>query len=69
MTLFEPITANITVAFEALESLHIDWQTTWKAIYEAEIKYIDTDRDINFIYSICARIRNRNIIQYSQNQL
>ncbi|KAA6364333.1 MAG: hypothetical protein EZS28_040140 [Streblomastix strix] len=25
MTLFEPITANITIAIEALESLHIDW--------------------------------------------
>ncbi|KAA6368087.1 MAG: hypothetical protein EZS28_036386 [Streblomastix strix] len=39
MTLFEPITANITIAIEALESLHIDWHAIWKAIYEAGIKF------------------------------
>ncbi|KAA6369668.1 MAG: hypothetical protein EZS28_034805, partial [Streblomastix strix] len=38
MTLFEPITANITIAIEALEQLHIDWHAIWKAIYEAGIK-------------------------------
>ncbi|KAA6361272.1 MAG: hypothetical protein EZS28_043201, partial [Streblomastix strix] len=35
----EPLTANITVAIEALESLHIDWKSIWKIIYEAGIKY------------------------------
>ncbi|KAA6369078.1 MAG: hypothetical protein EZS28_035395 [Streblomastix strix] len=39
MTLFEPLTANITIAIEALEQLHIDWHAIWKAIYEAGIKF------------------------------
>ncbi|KAA6378493.1 MAG: hypothetical protein EZS28_025980 [Streblomastix strix] len=39
MTLFEPITANITIAIEALEQLHIDWHAILKAIYEAGIKF------------------------------
>ncbi|KAA6396119.1 MAG: hypothetical protein EZS28_008350 [Streblomastix strix] len=39
MTLFEPITANITIAIEALEQLHIDWHAIQKAIYEAGIKF------------------------------
>ncbi|KAA6379705.1 MAG: hypothetical protein EZS28_024767, partial [Streblomastix strix] len=30
MTLFEPLSANITIAIEALESLHIDWHAIWK---------------------------------------
>ncbi|KAA6356171.1 MAG: hypothetical protein EZS28_048301, partial [Streblomastix strix] len=37
MTLFEPLSANITIAIEALEQLHIDWHAIWKAIYEAGI--------------------------------
>ncbi|KAA6354986.1 MAG: hypothetical protein EZS28_049487, partial [Streblomastix strix] len=45
MTIFEPLSANITIAIEALESLHIDWHAIWKAIYEAGIKNgIDSDR-------------------------
>ncbi|KAA6380344.1 MAG: hypothetical protein EZS28_024129 [Streblomastix strix] len=40
MTIFEPLTANITVAFEAHESLHIDWHAIWYAINEAGIKYM-----------------------------
>ncbi|KAA6357670.1 MAG: hypothetical protein EZS28_046803, partial [Streblomastix strix] len=28
MTIFEPITANITIGIEALEQLHIDWKET-----------------------------------------
>jgi hypothetical protein len=39
MTLFEPLSANITIAIEALESLHIDCHAIWKAIYEAGIKF------------------------------
>ncbi|KAA6396569.1 MAG: hypothetical protein EZS28_007902 [Streblomastix strix] len=39
MSLFEPITATITVAIEAFESLHINWYAIWKAIYEAGIKF------------------------------
>ncbi|KAA6398958.1 MAG: hypothetical protein EZS28_005511, partial [Streblomastix strix] len=36
MTIFEPLTANITIAINALEQLHIDWHAIWKVIYEAE---------------------------------
>ncbi|KAA6391372.1 MAG: hypothetical protein EZS28_013101 [Streblomastix strix] len=43
MTLFEPITANITITIEALEQLHIDWHAIWKAIYEAGIKFAQTE--------------------------
>jgi hypothetical protein len=39
MISFEPIIANITLAIDALESLHIDWHAIWKAIYEAGIKF------------------------------
>ncbi|KAA6373707.1 MAG: hypothetical protein EZS28_030765 [Streblomastix strix] len=39
MTLFEPISANITIAIDTLEQLHIDWHAIWKAIYEAGIKF------------------------------
>jgi hypothetical protein len=38
-SLFEPLSANITIAIEALESLNIDWKSIWKAIWEAAIKY------------------------------
>ncbi|KAA6399229.1 MAG: hypothetical protein EZS28_005247 [Streblomastix strix] len=34
-SLFEPLTANITVVIDALEQLHIDWKSIWKIIYEA----------------------------------
>ncbi|KAA6375708.1 MAG: hypothetical protein EZS28_028764 [Streblomastix strix] len=39
MPIFEPLTANITIAIDALESLNIDWKSIWKAIWEAAIKY------------------------------
>ncbi|KAA6357943.1 MAG: hypothetical protein EZS28_046530 [Streblomastix strix] len=39
MPIFEPISANITVVIDALESLYIDWKGIWKIIYEAGIKY------------------------------
>ncbi|KAA6367090.1 MAG: hypothetical protein EZS28_037383 [Streblomastix strix] len=39
MTLFEPITANTTIAIETLESFHIDWHAISKAIYEPGIKF------------------------------
>ncbi|KAA6386197.1 MAG: hypothetical protein EZS28_018276 [Streblomastix strix] len=37
-SLFEPLSANITIAINALEQLNIDWHAIWKAIYEAAIK-------------------------------
>ncbi|KAA6378568.1 MAG: hypothetical protein EZS28_025904 [Streblomastix strix] len=36
---FEPLSANITIAIEALEQLHIDWHAIFKSIWEAAIKY------------------------------
>ncbi|KAA6395115.1 MAG: hypothetical protein EZS28_009354 [Streblomastix strix] len=39
MPIIEPLTGNITVAIEALESLHIDWKGIWKIIYEAVKQY------------------------------
>ncbi|KAA6403465.1 MAG: hypothetical protein EZS28_001008 [Streblomastix strix] len=38
-SLFEPLSANITVAIEALESLHIDWKED-NIIYEKNARYI-----------------------------
>ncbi|KAA6365095.1 MAG: hypothetical protein EZS28_039378 [Streblomastix strix] len=70
MTLFEPLTANITIAIEALKQLHIDWHTIWKAIFEAGIKFaceskLDRNRNRNRIRN---RNRNRNLIRCSQSQ-
>ncbi|KAA6400265.1 MAG: hypothetical protein EZS28_004211 [Streblomastix strix] len=31
--------ANITLSFETLDSLGINWKSIWKIIYEAGIKY------------------------------
>ncbi|KAA6371261.1 MAG: hypothetical protein EZS28_033214 [Streblomastix strix] len=39
MPIFEPLTANITIAIDALEQLHIDWHAIFKSIWEAAIKY------------------------------
>ncbi|KAA6398612.1 MAG: hypothetical protein EZS28_005857 [Streblomastix strix] len=39
MPIFEPLTANITISIDALESLNIDWKSIWKTLWEAAIKY------------------------------
>ncbi|KAA6380708.1 MAG: hypothetical protein EZS28_023764 [Streblomastix strix] len=39
MPILEPLTANITIAIDALEQLHIDWHAIFKSIWEAAIKY------------------------------
>ncbi|KAA6364708.1 MAG: hypothetical protein EZS28_039766 [Streblomastix strix] len=39
MPIFQPMIANITVAIDALEQLHIDWHAFFKSIWEAAIKY------------------------------
>ncbi|KAA6393573.1 MAG: hypothetical protein EZS28_010905 [Streblomastix strix] len=39
MLIFESLSANITIAIDALEQLHIDWHTIFKTIWEAAIKY------------------------------
>ncbi|KAA6388754.1 MAG: hypothetical protein EZS28_015722 [Streblomastix strix] len=39
MPILEPLSANITIAIDALESLHIDWHAIFKIIWEAAIKY------------------------------
>ncbi|KAA6389701.1 MAG: hypothetical protein EZS28_014775 [Streblomastix strix] len=46
-SLFEPLSANITVAIDALEQLHFDWHAIWKAIYEAA-RFAQTDQQIEF---------------------
>ncbi|KAA6379344.1 MAG: hypothetical protein EZS28_025131 [Streblomastix strix] len=35
----QPLSTNITIAIDALESLHIDWHAIFKSIWEAAIKY------------------------------
>ncbi|KAA6389859.1 MAG: hypothetical protein EZS28_014613 [Streblomastix strix] len=39
MPIFEPLSANITIAIDALEQLHIDCHAIFKTIWEAAIKY------------------------------
>ncbi|KAA6389152.1 MAG: hypothetical protein EZS28_015317, partial [Streblomastix strix] len=39
MPIFEQMIANITVAIDAIEQLHIDWHAIFKTIWEAAIKY------------------------------
>ncbi|KAA6398302.1 MAG: hypothetical protein EZS28_006167 [Streblomastix strix] len=36
MPIFEQLSANITIAIDALEQLHIDWKGIWKINYDAE---------------------------------
>ncbi|KAA6369210.1 MAG: hypothetical protein EZS28_035263, partial [Streblomastix strix] len=45
-SLFEPLSANITVVIDALEQLHIDWKGIWKIIYEADKQINETATDM-----------------------
>ncbi|KAA6371534.1 MAG: hypothetical protein EZS28_032938 [Streblomastix strix] len=68
MTSFEPITANITTAIEALESLHIDWHAIWKAIYEAGIKFACESKIQTETYPNI-RIKSRDVSRLINKQL